>query len=155
MTTDLQVFKIYSFKPTNNYWSYSTKDIIPLSQWKEVCVFINSCVCLWKTSSENVLTFKTFQSRKAYFFHSTVHPLCSTILLCVGNNVVLSNTEKHAGLCDCCGWSSDLAHDESAAESKTLLHSQAAGTNHSQLHPTWLWSFYILQHTGACGWEGK
>lgn len=43
-------------------------------------------------------------------------------------------TEEHAGLCDCGGRPSDVAHHESAAESQTLLHPQAAGAHNDQLH---------------------
>lgn len=157
MTTDLQVFNIYSFQPANNYWSYSTKDTVPLSQCIEVCVFMNSCVCFSEKLLYKMFWLKKFSNpeKPVYFIHQCTP--CALQHYCVLETMLFCHiiTEKHAGLCDCCGWSSDLAHDESAAESKTLLHSQAAGTNHSQLHTTWLWSFYILQHTGACGWEGK
>lgn len=44
------------------------------------------------------------------------------------------NIEEHAGLCDCRGRPGDLAHHESAAESQTLLHPQAAGANDDKLH---------------------
>ena len=48
-----------------------------------------------------------------------------------------------------------MAHHESAAESQTLLHPQAAGAYDDQLHTKWPRGFSILQHTGACGWPGK
>ena len=43
------------------------------------------------------------------------------------------HTEEHAGLCVCGGRPGDVAHHESAAESQTLLHPQAAGAQEDQL----------------------
>lgn len=45
-----------------------------------------------------------------------------------------THTEEHAGLCVRGGRPSDMAHHESAAESQTLLHPQAAGSHKDQLH---------------------
>lgn len=77
-----------------------------------------------------ILTFQICEgfSYKILFAHC---------VLCIEVAIILSlclYAEKHAGLCDCGGRPGDLAHHESAAESQTLLHPQAAGAHDDQLH---------------------
>lgn len=103
------------------------------------------CICYHEITQYTAIPMKLFLNSLKLWCSEMPSILCCPLI----------HAEKHAGLCVCGGRPGDVAHHESAAESQTLLHPQAAGSHGDQLHTKWSRSFGVLQHAGACGWKGK